>query len=290
MATTDLVTKKINYTLEKKAEITELVGLTGNPTWDSIISQIESLNEAKEQRDFYKKLVEGRTGNIDITAEQLYDLVELKNYLFQNTSIKSVELPNKNQIIGSYLFDGCSYLTRAVLPNNNQFLSTIPDRMFSRCSALTTVNIPTNTTTIGNSAFSSCSALTSINLPTNLTTIKMGAFQGCSAITALTIPSGVTVIGDSAFSGCSAITALTIPSGVTEIKYATFEKCSLLATLNLPASITKIGTYAFKEATALTSINFVGTQSQWNAITKDSGWNNGSSLTTIHCSDGDTTL
>ena len=36
MATTDLVTKKINYTLEKKAEICEILGLTGNPTWNQI--------------------------------------------------------------------------------------------------------------------------------------------------------------------------------------------------------------------------------------------------------------
>lgn len=42
MATTDLVTKKINYTLEKKTALTEAVGLTGNPTWNQIIAKIEN--------------------------------------------------------------------------------------------------------------------------------------------------------------------------------------------------------------------------------------------------------
>lgn len=41
MATTDLVTKKINYTLEKKAELCEVLSLSGNPTWDTIIASVK---------------------------------------------------------------------------------------------------------------------------------------------------------------------------------------------------------------------------------------------------------
>lgn len=52
MATTDLVTKKINFTLEKKAEICEILGLSGNPTWDvikaTIASDIEAISKIKK--------------------------------------------------------------------------------------------------------------------------------------------------------------------------------------------------------------------------------------------------
>lgn len=52
---------------------------------------------------------------------------------------------------------------------------------------------------LGDYMFSGCSALTSLTLPSSVTKIGNYAFENCSGLTSLVIPSGVTKIGDHAF-------------------------------------------------------------------------------------------
>ena len=55
---------------------------------------------------------------------------------------------------------------------------------------------------LGDYMFSGCSALTSLTLPSSVTKIGNYAFENCSGLTSMKIPSGVTKIGDCAFAGC----------------------------------------------------------------------------------------
>ena len=55
-------------------------------------------------------------------------------------------------------------------------------------------------TTIGERAFFNCDALTSVTIPDSVTTIGDNAFEWCHALTSVTIPDSVTTIGDAAFS------------------------------------------------------------------------------------------
>lgn len=41
----------------------------------------------------------------------------------------------------------------------------------------------------------------------------------------------------------------------------------------IPEGVTSIGGWAFQGCSNLATINFTGTEAQWNAITKGSGWN-----------------
>ena len=64
-----------------------------------------------------------------------------------------------------------------------------------------------------------------------------------------------------------------------------------LLSLTIPVSITYIGENAFSHCDTLTNITFNGTVSEWNAITKDSGWwNSNVPATYIQCTDGQVTL
>ena len=78
---------------------------------------------------------------------------------------------------------------------------------------------------LGDYMFSGCSALTSMTLPSGVTKIGEEAFYGCSGLTSLVIPSGVTEIGDCAFKYCRGLTSLVIPSGVTKIGGGAFTIC-----------------------------------------------------------------
>ena len=61
-------------------------------------------------------------------------------------------------------------------------VTKIGDAIFSVCSALVDVTIPSTVTIIGDSAFERCTALVSIAIPESVTTIDGGAFRGCSAL------------------------------------------------------------------------------------------------------------
>ena len=91
-----------------------------------------------------------------------------------------------------------------------------------------TYNIPSSVTSIGNKAFSDCSALTSINIPSSVTRIEGAAFSKCSSLTSINIPKSVKSIGYDAFSGCRSLTSINIPSSVTSIGGSAFRYCSAL--------------------------------------------------------------
>ena len=114
--------------------------------------------------------------------------------------------------IGDGAFSSQAQLTSVTLPT---YLTTIGDRAFAGCGALTTINFAENSslTAIGADSFEGCTALTSLDLPGGLKTIGAGAFAGCSGLTSVTIPDSVAVpeedkgptIGVGAFGGCDGL-------------------------------------------------------------------------------------
>lgn len=92
-----------------------------------------------------------------------------------------------------------------------------------------------------NSLFSGCSRITSVTLPSSIESIGDGAFLGVSRLQSITIPSGLKSIGVAAFSGCGQLTAIEIPSGVTSIGSYAFASCKSLKSICIPASVESYG-------------------------------------------------
>ena len=80
-------------------------------------------------------------------------------------------------------------------------------------------------TSIENGVFSGCSSLTSVTIPSGVTHIEADAFRGCSGLTSVTIPDSVTIISDGAFFDCSGLTRVTIGKGVRSIGEFAFVGC-----------------------------------------------------------------
>ena len=100
-------------------------------------------------------------------------------------------------------------------------------------------------TSIGDYVFSGCSGLTNIEIPSGVASIGDAAFYYCSRLISIEIPSSVTNIGSFAFCGCNGLTSIEIPSSVTIIGAHAFYECSDLASITIPDSVINIGNYAF---------------------------------------------
>ena len=165
----------------------------------------------------------------------------------------------------------------------------------------TTVTIPNTIVTIGHAAFDGCSQLTRVNYTGNIASWCAINFDGGVANplyyghnlyindvlqTNITIPNTVTTINNYAFAKWSG-TSVTISSGVTSIGNSAFQICENLSSITIPTSVTNIGSDAFWKCVALTDIYYSGTTTQWEAISKGSGWNNNTGTYTIHCSNED---
>ena len=121
---------------------------------------------------------------------------------YQQCSLNDLIIGNSVTYISSYLFSGCTGLTYVKLPSS---VTSIGDQAFSGCSGLISVEMQYSVTSIGNQAFSGCSGLTSLKIPYSVTSIGDQAFSGCSGLTSFLIPYSVTSIGDQAFSGCGGL-------------------------------------------------------------------------------------
>ena len=169
-------------------------------------------------------------------------------------------------------------------------VTSIGNRAFENCRAITAVTIPASVTNIGSSAFSWCSRLTAVTIPEGVATIGSYAFERCSSLTAVTIPASAINIDVWVFDYCSALTAIhvaedntayssedgvlfnkdktklvcypigkpettyTVPATVTTFTTSAFENCTALAQINLPNSLTDMASRTFYGCTSLTEV------------------------------------
>ncbi len=151
---------------------------------------------------------------------------------------------------------------------------------FPKC--VTEIIIPNGMTTVDQIGLKYFPNLRTIVIPDSVTTIGDYAFRDCTSLTSVTIPEGVTSIGERAFQNCYGLTSITIPDSVTSIGNSDFEDCHGLTSVTIPDSVTSIGESAFYRCSRLATINYTGTEEQWNAISKSSGWNYETSLNVIY--------
>ena len=150
--------------------------------------------------------------------------------------------------IGEGAFFQRFYVKNVTIPAS---VSSIADRAFSGCTALTGITIPDGVTEIGSDAFLGCSMMREIVIPDSVTSIGDGAFWECELLTEVTIPDSVKAIGDNAFELCEKMKKVSIPQGVTRIGAYAFYSCNSLKDVLIPGSVTSIGAGAFYGCKAL---------------------------------------
>lgn len=182
--------------------------------------------------------------------------------------------------------------TYVVIPDTSpagDSVTTIGDRAFAECDALTDIVIPEGVESIGYGLVDGCDNLQSISLPSTLmsignrSTMNLGAAPSLERITVdpgnsiyqsidnclierstgtmiagcktSVIPNTVTNLGSFTFAGCAGLTSIAIPNSVTSIGDFAFAGCTSLTSITIPDSVTYIGAAVFEECSDLDSIN-----------------------------------
>ena len=281
-AADDLITKQITIKLDEAGTLPDKIGSTKKYqiTNLKIIGEINGtdlmfIRNMAGGIDYYDETGEGKLSVLDLSQARIVVGGGPYYYYFEGNPTDGYSRKlyvDENDVLGDYMFSGCSALTSLILPSS---VTKIGNYAFEYLVTLTSLIIPSNVTEIGNSAFVNCRGLTSMKIPSSVTNIGDCAFLNCSGLTSLVIPSGVTEIGyhafencsglislvissgvidGSAFKNCSGLTSLIISSGVTKIGSSAFKNCSGLTSLVIPSGVTEIGWFAFENCSGLTSI------------------------------------
>lgn len=207
-------------------------------------------------------------------------------FLYECSSVTSVNLPNSVTYVGVLAFYGTSLTSP--LYNNTLFahmpysfsgsysipngINTISNTAFYDCSGLTTVTIPNSVISINQGAFSGCSGLATVIMGDSVEYIGEHAFSGCNALSSIRIPNTVTFVGDYAFMFCNGLTSpvynnklfahlpstytghYVIPNSISTICGFAFFDCCGLTSVSIPNSVSCIGNWAFGNCIELTSI------------------------------------
>ena len=180
------------------------------------------------------------------------ELTEIKNDVFEYSSLESIVIPNSVTKLGTAVFKNCRSLKTAVLPDT---YTCIPYSTFEECTALESIILPDTVITIQEKAFKNCASLKEVVWNTALTEIQSQAFYGCKLLKTLDwSKTSVTSIGYEAFRECSALRQVDVPTTVNTVSDRAFRDCDALATVTIPDSVTSIGTQVFYDCDALTSV------------------------------------
>ena len=174
------------------------------------------------------------------------------------------------ETVGAKAFKDCVALTGVTLPEGLKSLSGTVNYdygVFSGCTSLSFVVIPSTLETIGNYAFHNCTSLTTLAfaeggesalsiganafsgsgitgtlvIPSRVSAINAYAFSG-TPVSSLKIRGGehLSAIGESAFSGCASLTDVMIPGNVSTIWANAFKNCENLSVLSLSEGLKTI--------------------------------------------------
>lgn len=195
------------------------------------------------------------------------------------TSLAAFEVAEGNKAflsVGGVLFSADKELLRYPVGKSADYAVpsgtvAIAGGAFKDYAKLESLVIPDSVISIGESAFENCAALKRITLPKSIAKLEALTFSGCAALAEITLPDGLKTLGEKVFSGCAALKSVKIPAEVTVIPAEAFSGCSSLESITIPKNVSHIKERAFDGCTALKKVDYLGSDTDWSRVTKETG-------------------
>ena len=167
------------------------------------------------------------------------------------TQIASLDI-SSNTKLTSILCQYCESMSSLVLPP----ISSINDRAFISCTALTKLVLPNSVVTVGSDAFLNCSSLKDLTIQSDINTTYSKSFSGAT-FENLTINDKATKVINNMFSGSSYIKYVLIGEEVTTIGDYAFRNCINLSTVSFDkySKLRTIGDGVFSGSTKLSLLD-----------------------------------
>ena len=181
-----------------------------------------------------------------------------------NTKDSTLTITGSGEMTSAPWNEYKQYIAHVSLPDN---LTSICDNAYNGCSAMTKIVIPNTISKIGKSAFSG-SGLTGVYISDlaawcninfrdngNPVSIAHRLYLNDTEVVDLVIPSGIKTIKANSFNGCWSLESIVIPNSVTSIEYFAFRHCdNLTGELVIPNSVKSLGDEAFYGCELFTSV------------------------------------
>lgn len=148
-----------------------------------------------------------------------YTVTTIGSFVFNDSDITSVTIPDTVTEIQDYAFGSCKQLKSVKLSAN---LKKLGSDVFFFCSSLESIEIPASIEDLGIYTFTA-SGLKSVTIPESETLTKIGGyvFYQCPNLTEVNLPATIKEIDKRAFSDCSNQITFTAPSGSYAEEYVT---------------------------------------------------------------------
>lgn len=181
---------------------------------------------------------------------------------YGNMNATSVTMGNNLQVIGSDAFNGCSQLTKVVIPETvwaiypNAFTDTpwynsltdefviVGDSLLLKYNGTDTTVVLPDTIKHTSAVFMGSETIKDVTIPDSVYTIGCAMFSS-SSISRVQIGNNVVLIDDSAFAYCYNLNYVNMPESLKTIEAYAFSSCTSLNYIKVGKNVEKIAEYAF---------------------------------------------
>lgn len=267
-------------TISGSGKMSDFSSVANAAPWDKQKDKIQSAVIGSGVQSISGGAFSGCTALEKVTISDTVAQIDL-NAFDGCTALAEFDVAAENETfssVGGVLFSADKKLLRCPVGKSADYAVpsgtvAIAGGAFKDCSKLESLVIPDSVTAIGKSAFENCAALKRITLPKSITTLEASCFSGCTALAEIALPDGVKTLGEKVFSGCAALKSVKIPAEVTVIPTEAFSGCVSLESITIPKSVSHINERAFDGCTALKKVDYLGSDTDWSQVTKETGNN-----------------